>query len=107
MKTEKMTAEQAVRFDTFSPTNALIVASSLTCGCSPYQDVFTYRRWAAQNCQVQKGEHGIKITTWIIARGKDADREPNAEPADQENGYKFPRTTTVFCRCQVRPIVEH
>ena len=45
---EKMTAAEAVTFERYSPTNAAIVSASLPCGCEPYQDVFTFRRWIAQ-----------------------------------------------------------
>ena len=54
----RMTAAEATSFATYSPTNAIHVRASLACGCQPYLDVFTYRRWQAQGFQVQplKGE---------------------------------------------------
>jgi antirestriction protein ArdC len=64
------------------------------CSCKPYVDWFTYNRWKAQGMQVQKGEHGVKLTTY-----------PKEEVVDKETGkiktISRPKTTTVFCRCQV------
>jgi hypothetical protein len=31
----------------------------------PRENVFTYRAWLALGRQVRKGEHGVKILTWV------------------------------------------
>ena len=56
---ERMTADQARTFTTYSVGNVVRVKQALACGCEPYQDVFTYRRWQALGFQVQKGQHNI------------------------------------------------
>ena len=105
MTEHKMTAETATQFDTYSIANATAVALALSergCDCLPYQDVFTYNRWKAQGMQVQKSTevgHGIKLTTYIPVTKPDDNGEPVVT-------YRRPWHTTVFCRCQVKPIKE-
>ena len=97
--TTLMTAEQATTFERLSQANMMIltaIAHSKGCNCAPYTDWFTYNRWLAQGFQVKKGEHGTKITTWIPMTKKDPETGEN-----QDIGVK-PRTTTVFCRHQVK-----
>jgi len=94
----KMTAEQAQSFERFSLNNAAILAGAAAargCECQAYSDWFTYNRWVAQGQQVQRGEHGTKISTYVhgVKTGDDG----------KEVEYKFPRTSTVFCRHQVAP----
>ena len=36
----------------------------------PRENVFTYNAWLALNRQVKKGEHGVKVVTWIDAHDK-------------------------------------
>jgi len=99
MKMPAMTADDAKRFVGFSVTNATILAMASVdrgCQCEAYTDWFTYRRWRAQGHQVAKGEHGVKLTTYI--QGYKIDEESGERvPSGQ-----FPRPTTVFCRCQVK-----
>lgn len=89
-----MTPEQATTFNRFSIYNALTVANSLPCGCVPYQDVFTYRRWLAQGYIVKKGEHGIKIP--VIGTNIKHDDQTNTDTI-----RKYTTNSAVFCRCQV------
>ena len=93
-----MTAEDAVRFDRFSAVNYAIVAASLPCGCQPYQDVFTYRRCAAQGFQVQKGQKAVKIATYAPITRK------NQDTGEDEVIGKRPWTSAVFCRHQVQAV---
>jgi len=92
----KMTAEQAASFDTYSLSNATILAmaaSARGCTCQAYSDWYTYRRWAAQGKQVKQGEHGTHIPIIVCV------------PPDDENkkqAYQLRRTSVVFCRCQVK-----
>jgi hypothetical protein len=89
---EKMSAAEAVRFEHYSQTNALIVESSFACDCQAYEDVFTYRRWLAQGMQVQRGEKAIKITTY----------RPIMDEDTGEVVGRAPTTSAVFCRHQVK-----
>jgi len=88
-KAPAMTPAEATRFERISLANAAMVAASLTCDCSPYRDVFTYRRWKAQGYQVRRGEHGIKLSGVRDVEDKNGDSK------------KIFFGTTVFCRCQV------
>jgi len=92
----KMTPEQATSFNRVSIINASIVSHSLSCGCQPYQDVFTYNRWLAQGYQVQRGEHSLKLG--II---KEVERETDNGETELR---KIFGNAHVFCRHQVKPI---
>ena len=63
----------------------------------PRVNVFSYGAWQAQGRQVSKGQHGIKITTWIQCKTKDTD-------ANGEHGtYKRRKTVAVFHISQTEP----
>ena len=49
----------------------------------PRENVFTYRVWIAKGRQVRKGEHGVKVVTFI-------ETTRNGKPA------RIPRAATVF-----------
>lgn len=57
----------------------------------PRVNVFSYGAWQAQGRQVSKGEHGIKITTWINCKSKEND-PTTGEPST----YKRRKTVAVF-----------
>jgi hypothetical protein len=59
----------------------------------PRENVFTYNAWKALNRQVNKGEHGVKVVTWIDAK-------------DKITGLptKLCRSSTVFHISQTSPI---
>jgi antirestriction protein ArdC len=85
-------------FEHFSAAHAAILAQEAAarpCGCVAYADWFTYRRWLAQGYQVQKGEHGVRLTTFIPVTREGDDGEAKTI------GTR-PWHTTVFCRCQVK-----
>lgn len=88
-----LTETEATQFDTFSLTNAVIVLQSKNCECVPYEDVFTYNRWLAQGYQVKKGQHGIHVQTWK--------KGSKINDAGETKNYVFPKSSVVFCRCQV------
>jgi hypothetical protein len=94
---QKMTEQQATTFDRFSIGNALTVSASLQCGCKPYQDVFTFKRWLAQGYCVKKGEHGIKIP--VIGSSIKHD-----DKTGQDVTKKYISNSAVFCRCQVKKL---
>ena len=55
----------------------------------PRENVFTYEAWRALGRHVRRGEHGVKVVTFITC-----ERE-NKETGDKEI-YKRPWSTTVF-----------
>ena len=89
-KAPKMTQAEAGHFDRFSVANATTVTHALQCGCEPYQDVFTYRRWQGLGFQVIKGQKAIKIPVIVRTRDDDTGEEK-----------RLFRTSAVFCRHQV------
>ncbi len=58
----------------------------------PRVNVFTYHAWRAKGRQVRKGEHGVKVVTWITSNDKETGKES-----------KFPKKTTVFHISQTDP----
>lgn len=68
----------------------------------PRENVFTFHAWKALNRQVKKGEHGIKIMTWIPCKGKKV-----ADPESEQNKVKLrPKTAVVFHISQTDPIEQ-
>ncbi len=55
----------------------------------PRVNIFTYNAWRALGRQVRKGEHGVKVLTFITCQKKDP------QP-DEDDTYRRPKTTTVF-----------
>ena len=58
----------------------------------PRVNVFTFHAWKALGRSVKKGEHGVKVVTWILANGKQTEDGSEAE----SKGFRFCRTTAVF-----------
>ena len=56
----------------------------------PRVNVFTFNAWKALGRVVRKGEHGVRITTWVAMTKIDA--ASGAPPAT----FRRPKTTTVF-----------
>ena len=57
---------------------------------SPRENVFTFHAWKALGRCVCKGEHGIKITTFIPCKSKKVDEDGNKKT------YTRPKNATVF-----------
>ena len=95
--TPTLTRETARQFNRYSVANAVTVKQALPCGCEPYVDVFTYRRWKAQGMQVQRGEKAIRLP--LIYQRTEQDPETGEETTERRMGR-----SAVFCRCQVKPI---
>ncbi len=95
--TPRFTSETARQFDRFSVANAVTVKRSLPCGCEPYVDVFTYRRWKAQGFQVQRRQKAIKLP--LIYKRSETDPKTGEQTETRRIG-----SSAVFCRCQVNPI---
>ncbi len=59
----------------------------------PRENVFTYQAWRALGRQVRKGEHGIKVVTFIKRDKKTEDSETGEVKLQT---YSMPRTVSVF-----------
>jgi hypothetical protein len=75
----------------------------------PRENVFTYHAWRALGRQVRRGEHGVKVTTFV-ALDRDGDApvagdtaEDDAAP-DRRRAGRRPWTATVFHVSQTDPI---
>jgi hypothetical protein len=57
---------------------------------------------------VRRGEHGVKVTTFVACEGKHEESEPasaeNTEPGKAKRGYRRPWTATVFHISQTDPV---
>jgi len=68
----------------------------------PRENIFTYHAWRALGRQVRRGEHGVKITTFVAIKGKeDKDTNPGTKPKRRASR---PWTATVFHISQTDPI---
>jgi antirestriction protein ArdC len=63
----------------------------------PRENVFTFKAWKALGRVVRKGEHGIKVVTFVPTETKGATKELSKRTT-------IPRTTTVFHISQTEPI---
>ena len=66
----------------------------------PRENVFTYHAWRALGRQVRRGEHGVRVCTWIPMTRKD--------PATGEStpiGAR-PKGSTVFHVTQTDPVTS-
>jgi len=59
----------------------------------PRENVFTYQAWRALGRQVRKGEHGVKVVTFIKRDKKTEDTETGEVKLQT---YSVPRTVSVF-----------
>jgi len=58
---------------------------------TPRENVLTYNAWQALGRQVRKGEHGVKIITFIPMS-----KIVHAEDGDKVESWRSPCPTTVF-----------
>lgn len=65
----------------------------------PRVNVFTYNAWRAKGRQVRKGETGVKVVTFVNAKGQAAEGDQG-----EAQGYKFARSVAVFHISQTDPI---
>ncbi|MGC2331649.1 MAG: ArdC-like ssDNA-binding domain-containing protein [Candidatus Acidiferrales bacterium] len=65
----------------------------------PRENVFTFDAWKALGRVVRRGEHGVKICTFIESKSKEVDQD-SGEP----KVIRRPWTTTVFHISQTEPI---
>ena len=65
----------------------------------PRENVFTYQAWRALGRQVRRGEHGVKVVTFIDCKGKEVDADTG-----ERKIIRRPWTTTVFHISQTEEI---
>ena len=68
----------------------------------PRENVFTYAAWKALGRQVCKGQHGVKICTFIPMETKEKDPETGEVKIKTSSR---PRLTTVFHISQTKGVV--
>jgi antirestriction protein ArdC len=81
----------------------------------PRVNVFTYHAWRALGRQVRRGEHGVKVTTFVTVDGPDSKAERDGVESNDldgtdkppsKRGYRRPWTATVFHISQTDPIAS-
>jgi N-terminal domain of anti-restriction factor ArdC len=70
----------------------------------PRENVFTYHAWRALGRQVRRGEHGIKVTTFVPMTKKTGENDPNTGEEKKVPIGKRAWTATVFHVSQTDPI---
>ena len=68
----------------------------------PRENVFTFQAWKALGRYVRKGEHGVKVITYVPTERKEIDPQTGEE---KTLGGKRPWTATVFHISQTEPTV--
>src|SRR5262245_25016136 len=53
----------------------------------PRENVFTFHAWRALGRQVRRGEHGVKVVTFVEARGKDDGAEAEDATDRPKRGF--------------------
>ena len=61
------------------------------CEIKPRENVFTFDAWKALGRVVRRGEHGVKVVTFIESRSKETDADTG-----ERKVIRRPWTTTVF-----------
>jgi len=72
----------------------------------PRENVLTYHAWRALGRQVRKGEHGVRVLTFVPARTNNASDGTGSEQTDsrKSRGGVRPWSSTVFHISQTDPI---
>jgi len=109
MKQQELQSEALHRATSAATTRnyATIISGFVAKGISaddiiPRQNIFTFHAWKALGRQVRKGEHGIKITTWIPCK----DRKTTEKPDEKRDIRLRPKTAVVFHISQTDAIGE-
>ena len=66
----------------------------------PRENIFTFNAWLAKGRVVRRGEHGVKVVTFVPCNLKDA------KTGEDKHIGRRPRTTTVFHISQTDKIKE-
>jgi hypothetical protein len=75
----------------------------------PRENVFTYHAWRALGRQVRRGEHGVKVVTFVSTVGKEdkdgvATNDADGTDKPKRGATRRPWTATVFHVSQTDPI---
>jgi antirestriction protein ArdC len=75
----------------------------------PRENVFTYHAWRALGRQVRRGEHGVKVLTYVSIKGKQdkdgvATNDVDGTDRPTRGATRRPWTATVFHVSQTDPI---
>ncbi len=65
----------------------------------PRENIFTYQAWRALGRQVRRGEHGVKVVTFVEMAKEDKE-------TGEKQSFRRPWTTTVFHISQTDAIPE-
>lgn len=65
----------------------------------PRENVFTFEAWKALGRYVRRGEHGVKVVTFIETKSQEVDQDTG-----EAKFIRRPWTTTVFHISQTEPI---
>ena len=65
----------------------------------PRENVFTFDAWRALGRTVRRGEHGVKVVTFIDCQSKETDVDTG-----ERKIFRRPWTTTVFHVSQTEPL---
>ena len=72
----------------------------------PRRNVFTYEAWRALGRQVRRGEHGVRVITYVPTTTKTGEIDP--ETGEEKTiGGKRPWTATVFHISQTDPKADY
>lgn len=76
----------------------------------PRENVLTYHAWRAVGRQVRRGEHGVRVVTFVSCKGKedrdDANDIDGADKSKSTRGHRRPWSATVFHISQTDPIAD-
>jgi len=115
---EQMQAEalsRAVQGQSFSNWPA-IIAGFVAKGIPeseilPRENVFTYHAWRALGRQVRRGEHGVKVVTFVSVKGEESKEDVDGVESNgvdgtngRKRGFRRPWTATVFHVSQTEPV---
>ena len=69
----------------------------------PRENVFTYHAWRALGRQVRRGEHGVKVVTFVSVQGEESKEDVDGVASNgvdgtnkRKRGFRRPWTATVF-----------
>jgi hypothetical protein len=70
----------------------------------PRENVFTYHAWRALGRQVRRGEHGVKVTTFVPMDKKTGEKDPQTGEEKRLALGKRAWSATVFHVSQTDPV---
>jgi antirestriction protein ArdC len=71
----------------------------------PRENVFTYHAWRALGRQVRRGEHGVKVITYVHGEREKNEADPQTgEQRNVKRSFSRPWTAVVFHVSQTDPI---